>query len=156
MPSDSRDIRERGDAGFTLIEMMVVLVLVALTLGLSLPAWNSRGSAQLRPLTAQLAAELRMARSTAIIQNRPISFVFDPKARVYQVQGVGRPTALPRSVGLTLVTSKELVRDGGSARLVFFPDGSSTGGKLTLFDRKDSMTIHVEWLTGAVVAQRHI
>lgn len=133
------------------MELLVVLGILALTIAISVPALlGSNGSARLQPVSVQLAADLKSARVAAIVQSRPVSFVFNPSTRSYRVDGARAAVTLPKSIGLRLVTHNELVRTVEGSRLVFFPDGSSTGGQLTLFDQGRSITLQVTWLTGAV------
>ncbi len=82
----SRAERQRSPAGFTLIEMIVVLVILGLMLGLVM----ARGPMTSRTLTARaaagdLAAGLREARARAIGSNRPVSLTLDLRARVYRI-----------------------------------------------------------------------
>src|SRR5690348_3645827 len=63
----------RGEKGFTLIELMVVLAIAALLLAIVLPfTFNRRGHDELAGGAREIAGALRLARSQAILANRPV------------------------------------------------------------------------------------
>ncbi len=127
---------------------MAILALIA---AVALPSVRlpSRGP-PLGLVAADIAAKLRAARALAIAQNREIAFAFDAQARTYAVEGTGRPEPLPPGAGLSITTARQLVRGSEEARLLFFADGTSSGGTIRLSHERRSVAITVTWLTGVV------
>jgi len=143
-----------ADGGVTLIELLVVMAILALGAMLALPAFrNAGGSEGLRPTVGKIAAELKLARSSAILHQRPVAFVLDAKSRSYRVPDFGAPVRLPASIGVVLAPDRNPGRIGGGDRLVFFPDGSSSGGQVLISQQGATLTLDVAWLTGAVTLQ---
>lgn len=139
------------ESGFTLVELLVVLAILAVLMVSAAGAFRvPRPEDRIRSSAARLVAELRAARVLAISSNSDVAFAFDAKARSYTIDGIADPTPLAPAVTLTLVTAKELVRDASDARLVFFSDGSSTGGRIIFKTEAHAVTIVVQWLTGDV------
>ena len=140
-----------ADGGASLIEVLVVMAILALIAAVALPSARlpSRGPS-LGLIAADITAKLRAARATAIAQNREIAFTFDAEARTYAVEGTGPPEALQPGAGLSITTARQFVRGSEEARLVFFPDGTSSGGTIRLAHERRSVAITVAWLTGVV------
>lgn len=142
-------------AGFTLLELVVVLFILALVTALVAPAFSrSFGQAQLKAATRELAALCRFARTQAITSQGVLEVVLDRQTNSYWLNGIvqaspaqdtehpvqdrqARLRALP-----TGVTLKSVVIDTGPLRedergsIIFFPQGSSTGGSIDLSDEK--------------------
>lgn len=137
--------------GFTLIELLVVLAIMAMLLVITVPPVLSvLPHVELKSGAQQVASALREARSRAILYNTEVVFSIDIQSHYFQISGDKQPHPLPRNVALSLYTAQqELVGDNlGSIR--FFPDGSSTGGRVGLSSAKDSYYVTVNWLTGRV------
>jgi general secretion pathway protein H len=137
-------------SGFTLIELLVVLAILALALTLIAgyrPPW-SRGLG-LRGSAAELAAGLRLARSEAILSNRQVLFDLDTIGHRYRV-GSAAPRRLPADLSLELLTVSGEARKPGEGDIRFNPDGSSTGGRISLIDGQRRVAVGVDWLTGRV------
>ncbi len=144
-----------NDHGFTLLEMLVVLAIMSMTIAATtISIRGSGGVVRVQPLAVRVAADLKLARAEAIAQNRSVEVAFNAVTHAYQVQGSRSPVALPSSIGFTLATPEEFRRSADGAHLIFFADGSSTGGRLTLSDKRLSITLIVDWLTGAVTATK--
>jgi general secretion pathway protein H len=140
---------DRG-SGFTLIELLVALAVLGLALVLIAgykPPW-SRGLG-LRATAAELAAGLRLARSEAIVNNRPVAFDIDLVGHRYRV-GTGTPRGLPADLSLELLTISGEALNGREGDIRFNPDGSSTGGRISLADGRRRIGVGVDWLTGRV------
>src|SRR2546430_17491814 len=74
------------EAGFTLIEVIVVLAVLAFAMALIVgfkPPWSS--GLGLRGTAAELASGLRLARSEAILRNQSIAFELDLAGHRYRV-----------------------------------------------------------------------
>jgi general secretion pathway protein H len=140
-----------ADSGVTLVEVLVVMAILALIAAIAMPSARlpSRG-APLALVAVDIAAKLRAARALAIAENREIAFALDMQARTYAVEGTGRPEGLPPGADLSVTTARQLVRDSDEARLVFFADGTSSGGTVRLSHDGRSIAITVAWLTGVV------
>ena len=139
-----------GDAGFTLIEILVTLAILSLAVGLIVgykPPWSS--TIGLRGAAAQITAGLREARSEAIAQNRPTSFDIDLAQHRFQV-GSGPIRRLPGQLNLALLTASGERRDAHIGGIRFNPDGSSTGGRISIGDGRRIIAVGVDWLTGRV------
>jgi len=142
--------RERGAAGFTLVELMVVLGLLALAYLLVAPSLNKAvGIGESRVASRELLAALREARATAIAEGREVRFIVDGVSANY---GAGQARApIPRGFDIAseVPPSRRLTQRIGA--IDFFPDGSSTGGAVVLAMRGGQRTtIAVDWLTGHV------
>ncbi len=136
--------------GFTLIELLVTLAILSLALVLIAgykPPW-SRGLG-IDATAAELATGLRLARSEAILANRPVAFDLDLIGHRYRV-GKGAPRVLPADLSLKLLTVSGEARNQGEGDIRFNPDGSSTGGRISLTDGRRSIGVGVDWLTGRV------
>jgi general secretion pathway protein H len=137
--------------GFTLVELLVVLLLLSLLLAVvpplfsrAFPGLEARGAAR------SLAASLRNARSEAVFSGHDQAVIFDLENKRYQRQGSGRATALPGALELDLVTAREELLDDRVGAIRFYPDGSSTGGRVTLGDERGGWMVDVDWLSGRI------
>ena len=141
-------VRQRG---FTLIEMVVVIVLIGLAYAL-LPklAFGGVSGPELKSNVRAVATGLRMTRDTAINSKREATLTLDLDAHVFRVQDDARVHKLNEKIDVKLYTSQaDLVSEKiGSIR--FFPDGSSNGGRVTVGAGGRDFSVDIDWLTGRV------
>lgn len=139
-------------AGFTLIEMIVVLAVTGVIMAAApLMLSNVLQRQQLAGAASAIAGTLREARIRAMATGRAEAFVADVQAHRYALAGHATWHDLPRNVGIDLTTTTADVVDPTTARIRFFPDGSSTGGGVTLFGQAGRFDIQVDWLSGRVI-----
>lgn len=136
--------------GFTLIEVLVVLVIMALVMVVVVPAISKTRGGSLSDVARDLQVELRRTRSAAVLQQQSRSLVLDVQGRSYWQDTAGDDK---RSIGRDIavrarVASTEL--HDGLAAIRFFPDGSSTGGHVRLAGAAGGLRIDVDWLSGKV------
>jgi general secretion pathway protein H len=60
---------------------------------------------------------------------------------------------LDPALDISLLTTKSEVIDENTGGIRFFPDGSSTGGRIALRRLGDRATVNVRWSTGAVTLE---
>jgi prepilin-type N-terminal cleavage/methylation domain-containing protein len=158
-PSGSRRFRRvpgpRREApsqnGFTLLELIAVLGLMALILVLVLPGLHQtyvrqRDRANLR----RLVVALRTARSEAATNRRRVRVFMDLKTGQYRLEGVPKFGQL---TGMKIVESRLVWQDQVKEHgyVAFYGDGSSSGGRLRLVDPAGvSYRVEVEVITGRV------
>ncbi len=137
--------------GFTLLEILIVLALMAMVAGFVIPSFGGPVSTtELRASARQLAAGLRLARSEAVSERRETFLVLDVGGKRFKVDRDPQEHALPSRVELKLFTAQnDLVSDSvGSIR--FFPDGGSNGGRITVASGERKFDVDIDWLTGRV------
>jgi general secretion pathway protein H len=137
--------------GFTLLELLVVLALLALTYALIPPMFAIGGStAELKAGARQVAAGLRKARSQAILSRSEATLTLNVESRSFLLSGDDKPRILPRQAEIGVYTAQGEVVGANTAAIRFYPDGSSTGGRVTLAMGERKFHIDVDWLTGQV------
>lgn len=137
--------------GFTLIEVMVVLLLLGMTYALVPPMFDIGGStAELKAGARQVAAGLRKARSRAITGREESTLTLDVEARNFRLSGDAATRSLPRQAEISVFTAQGEVVDAHTAAIRFYPDGSSTGGRVSLAMGERKFLVDVDWLTGQV------
>lgn len=137
-----------GQKGFTLVEVLVVLVIMALVLGLVATSLSrSISGAEAREAGRKMVGALRYTRTQAILQKSEQVFTVDLGSKSYLAPG-RKEVLLPEGLELTLTTaaSEQVADDVG--RIRFFPDGGSTGGRLDLKVNGREYIVNVAWLTG--------
>ena len=147
-----RMARSAGCAdGVTLLELLIVLMLIALIAGLTIPVFSGGVSTtELKSAAREVAAGLRLARGQAISQRSDAVLELDVAARSFRVPPDPRVHTLPSGIDLKLFTAqRDLVNDQvGAVR--FYADGGSNGGRITLAAGERKFDVDIDWLTGRV------
>lgn len=137
--------------GFTLLELLVVMFLLGLVYTLAGTALDTGSSGlSLKAATRQIAAGLRKARGTAVAERRETVWSLDVEARTFRLTGDPKRYDLPGNLAYKLFTAQSEVITDQAANIRFFPDGSSTGGRITISAGETNQSIDVDWLNGRV------
>jgi len=141
-------------AGFSLIELMVVMLLVSLlfaVVGVSVS--RSVRGAEIRNASRDIVAGIRHTRGQAIIQRQQQVFHVDADAKTWTAAGKAA-VALPEGLDITLNTARSELTGENAGGIRFYPDGAATGGSVELLAGERVWMIEVSWLTGEVSIKR--
>ena len=140
--------------GFTLIELLVVLVIIGVMVSLVPVAFRGLPSLELKAATRELAGVFRAARSRAIRENRETYVTINVEERLYRLDSFGTPHEIGTDINVSLVTAESEQTDESTGRIRFFPDGTSTGGRVALESDAGTYYVLVDWLSGRVEITR--
>ncbi len=143
----------RGDArsGFTLLELLVALGLLALLTAVAVPMLVGRqGGATLTASAQAIADGLNRTRGRAIASNRPAAFELDLAERWFRGAEDARPGRIPSAFAVSVTTAQSETGPGDRARFRFFPDGTASGGRIVLSGATDRREVAIDWLTGRI------
>lgn len=157
MQTSPIDCRHRA-AGFTLMELMVVLAIAALMVGVALPMGaRMYDTMQYRDAVRQLSQAAHSARYKAISGGQAMDLVFEAEAGRFAVKQATQPVqeqdmeALQGELTFAAVTAREVSPGLGLAAIRFYPGGGSTGGSLSVQRSNGSgVRLRVDWLLGRV------
>jgi len=168
--------------GFSLIEVMVVLILISLSMFLATPLFSGLSkTVELKGAVKKVSAILRYCRSEAVNQGKVYQVLFDTDLRRVLVQSIdeneedegakdgakdGREDGakneprqktytLPKGVDIKEVKANSPEYPSDYSVIEFYPNGGSNGGTIRLDspDRK-AYLIKVNFLTGIVEIER--
>ncbi len=145
--------QQRDAAGFTLLEMLVVVLLLALIGGLVLARGPSRSPVlDARVTASRLMQVLRGARAAAIAGGAPVRLDIDVALQSVH-SGIGTALQIPPSIRLAYRSAAGLPV-ARNAAITFAGDGSSSGGILALSSQTVNSIITIDPFTGRVEVAR--
>lgn len=137
-------------AGFTLLEMLAVILLIGIAAAaVSVSVTQGLASARINAASSELVAAMRATRAQAIVKGKEQNFDVDTRQLTYR-NIKQQDVPLPKGLRLSVTSAKDDQPNDHVARIRFFPDGSSTGGRVTLTSGKREWHVNVSWLTGDV------
>ena len=152
--------------GFTLIEILIVIVILAIAAMTAIPMMGSAASVQIRSAGNMIAADLEYAKSLAISKGQNFWVVFDEGAESYSIEGldaVGNRITIPHPVkkgfdyvidfkneGLGRVDITDADFDGASQVQFDYLGSPDKGGTVHLQAGTTTATISVEPVTGYI------
>ena len=129
--------------------MVLALAGIIYSLMLAIPM-RGASVADLKATSRMLASGLRQAQSTAMVTKRDAVLSLDVEAREFVMPGDSAPRKLPDGIELKLYTAQSEVTSAARGAIRFYPDGSSTGGRITVAAGERKYLVDVDWLTGRV------
>jgi general secretion pathway protein H len=139
-------MKARGkSAGFTLVELLVVMGTMGLILVAVLVAKPKNAATRVAVAARAVAVTLQLARAQAMSSNTETVVRINTERGQFGV--AGSMHALPRGMTVAMtIADTERVADSGGIR--FYPDGQSSGGEIVLMLEGKASHIAVNWLTG--------
>jgi general secretion pathway protein H len=142
--------------GFTLLEMVCVLAIVALLAAISLPyVPHDTTRPQLGAYALEAATMLKVDRMAAIRDRRPVATLVDAGTRSLRSGSTGRLLRVPDDVEFNALLPGRCNERPAFSSINFFPSGMSCGGTIALTRSGVGYEIRVNWLTGGVDVVPH-
>jgi general secretion pathway protein H len=144
------DCDKGRDAGFSLLETLVVFVILGLALSTLAVAMRQGRATSTTAMRTEVLTLLATARSKAILESRPATVEIDVRGKTLGLKGAEKTFELPLGFELSATVGQETIRHDALGAILFLPDGTSSGGQIVLQDtaRNRRVTIVTNWLTG--------
>lgn len=140
----------RGQAGFSLLELLVVLAIVGAVAVVAYPRLGGTpGRAVLATTASQLSAQLKAIRLAAVTSNSEQTLIIDVSAKAYWSSVDPAPRRFASQIGIGLISAGFEQPEPEVSVIRFQPDGSARDGTIVLTDGQRTVRVTVDWLTGS-------
>ena len=139
-------------AGFTLIEMVLVLLIIGIIFAMVVPSLGSLGHDPEEGMAwKELVTLMRSSRVLALEKGVTVKMVLDPETGNYRVDSTGaRGAGIVEEGQLTVGLNMTMVADSARAKFSFRPDGSAFSDSLIMRASGYATKISVDPFTGEV------
>lgn len=136
--------------GFTLIELLIVISIMAIATFFIAPRLsNQRDINDISFVASDIQSKLLLAKSNSVAKNKPVNFTLNTENRFYKIDEDDQ-AYIPERIHIEFLLGSTLASSSSAGNIIFFPDGTATGGKITLNQDEKTQVIEVHWLTGKV------
>ena len=140
-----------GTGGFTLLELVCVIAIVAILAAIVVPALpRGTSRARLESYAIETAAMLKADRNAAVRRREQVATQVDPMKRSIRSGVTGRVIRIPDDVAFDAALAARCNQRPAGATIQFFASGMSCGGVIALTRLGVGYQIRVNWLTGGV------
>jgi general secretion pathway protein H len=140
-----------SEGGFTLLEMVCVLALIAMMAAVLLPFIpHNTSRSRLQAYALQTATLLKADRNAAIRRGVDIATLVDPGSRSIRSGASADTVRIPDDVRFDALLPQTCNRRPALSTISFFPSGMSCGGAIALTRLDAGYEIRVNWLTGRI------
>ncbi|HEY0568880.1 MAG TPA: prepilin-type N-terminal cleavage/methylation domain-containing protein [Xanthobacteraceae bacterium] len=137
--------------GFTLVEIVCVVAMLAILAAIVLPAIPvSTTRIKLQSYATETAALLKADRNAAVRRRGEVATTVDPAARIVRSGSSSRSITIPGDVSFDAKLATRCNDRLAGPTIRFFASGMSCGGAITLARPGVGLEIRVNWLTGGV------
>jgi general secretion pathway protein H len=137
--------------GFTLIEMVCVLAIIAILAAILLPRMPRETSRpRLEGYAVETASLLRADRNNAISNHVQVTTEVDATDRIVRSGSTRRVVRIPGDVIFDALLAQRCNDRPSFSTISFFASGMSCGGTIILSHAGNRYEIRVNWLTGGV------
>ncbi len=152
----------RATKGFTLIELTVALVVLALLAAVTVPSMQKFSSSmRYHDAVRHLVLSAREAKRKARVTGKPVDLLIDTDRKRYLLSvdaGITDlehgATPLPSELNLEVTYAREVSPANGIAAIRFYPEGGATGGEISLQRPSGSgVRLVVDWLMAGVAQE---
>jgi general secretion pathway protein H len=147
-----------SERGFTLLEMVCVLALIALMAGVLLPfVPRNTSRARLQGYALQAAALLKEDRNAAIRRGTGVATFVDAGSHTIRSGSNTDMIRIPDDVHFETLLPRTCNQREALSTISFFASGMSCGGAVALTRADVGYEVRVNWLTGRVeIVSRNI
>jgi general secretion pathway protein H len=139
------------ECGFTLLEMVCVIALVAMMAAVLLPLLPRNTSrSRLQAFALETATLLKADRNAAIRRRADVSTLVDAPSRAIRSGATSQSIRIPDDVRFDALLPTTCRQRAALATISFFADGMSCGGTIALTRLDTAYEIRVNWLTGRI------
>jgi len=137
--------------GFTLLEMVCVIALIAMIAAVLLPFLPRHTSrSRLQAYALEAATLLKADRNTAIRRRADVSTLVDAPSRAIRSGATSQIVRIPDDVRFDALLPQTCRQRAALSTISFFADGMSCGGSIALSRLDTAYEIRVNWLTGRI------
>jgi general secretion pathway protein H len=147
-----------AERGFTLLEMVCVLAIIALLAAVLLPFIPRETSrTRLQAYALQIATLLKADRVAAINRRTSVATFVNADARAIHSGATSNSVRIPDDVRFDAILPQTCRRRAALSTISFFANGTSCGGTIALTRLDSGFEIRVNWLTGRIeIVSRNI
>lgn len=143
--------RTGTEGGFTLLEVVCVVAIIAMMAAVLLPRMP-RGTSRprLEAYAIEIASLLKADRNAAIRRRGPIATEVSTHSRLIRSGATGKTVRIPEDITYQATLPQRCNQRVASSRIDFFASGMSCGGALMLTRYGVGYEVRVNWLMGGV------
>ncbi len=139
------------EKGFTLLELIIVMFLIALLMSLAAALFtNTLPSSKFSATAREIVATIRHAKALAQIRGEEQVVTLDMDSGIYGIDGSsGR--SIPGGTHIKVIDPREGEITTGTYRITLPPTGGIEGGTIILWNGRKTATIGIDPIAGPVI-----
>jgi type II secretion system protein H len=143
--------------GFTLVEMLIVIVILAIVSAVTVPALRSTPEDELTSSADAVTSLMQRSRQTALDRGQTVALVVDAANARYwaMIESTGVADSIVSYGPIDLSSGARLESEEPRSRYLFAPSGAASGGPLVVRLNSRAAVVTLNQWTGDARAEIH-